>query len=431
MWQQQHQQQHQQHQQQLLLLLLLLPAMAVAMAASTSHRVATNGRELAVDCYAVPQDPAIPASAWPAAATSAGAWLGDSAPSLQGWNEYQKVLVDGATGPDGAQYIRQLTTERLPGLSALVMQPPHTAFKYGGNGGAGGSNETTFAAAVKAFRAAGLKVLLYSSLVHKGDDVQWANGSLFRQHPDWSQRHRDGSPTCLGNGSPCRTPMLSPSSQPAVAFEVNYTLGLLERYPADGVYLDNNELGGNASDPADFSAAALARWRQYLHARFGSVWSAKCLGITDTASATIPAQPLIAQQGGGMVVTPAWAAWLRFRNREMAKANEAFRRALHAHSSGAAVVIGNELQFADFTLATDLQLDHEDAVLTESYDVEEWSAAKAILTRGLASSSRPAWMGLFGEPRRSVVLVDAAHDECVHCSGPCVCVCVCVCVCRC
>ena len=51
------------------------------------------------------------------------------------------------------------------------MQPPHTAFRYGGNGGVGGSNETTFAAAVKAFRGAGLKVLIYSSLVHMGDDV--------------------------------------------------------------------------------------------------------------------------------------------------------------------------------------------------------------------------------------------------------------------
>ena len=43
--------------------------------------------------------------------------------------------------------------------------------------------------------------------------------------------------------------MLSPSSKAAVAFEVNYTLGLLERFPADGVYLDDNQLGGNASDP--------------------------------------------------------------------------------------------------------------------------------------------------------------------------------------
>jgi hypothetical protein len=165
------------------------------------------------------------------------------------------------------------------------------------------------------------------------------------------------------------------------------------------VYLDNNELGGNASDPADFSAAATARWRQYLHARFGPAWSAKCLNITDTASASIPLQPFIAQDGA-MTTTPAWAVWLRFRNREMAQANEAFRHALHAHS-GAAVVVGNELQFADFTLATDLQLYHEDALLTESYDVEEWSAAKAILTRGLASSRTPAWMGLFGEPRHT------------------------------
>ena len=347
----------------------------------------------AVDCADVPADPIIPASAWPSRA--GGSWLADSSASLQGWNEYQKALVDGATGPGAAQYMHRLLTERLPGLGAVVMEPPHSAFRYGGNGGAGGSNETTFAAAVSAFRKAGVKVLLYSSLVHKGDDVQWANGSLFRHHPDWSQRHRDGTPTCLGNGAPCTTPMLSPSSLPAVNFEVNYTLGLLQRYPADGVYLDDNQLGGNASDPADFSAAALASWRDYLQERFGAAWSAKCLNITDVKSAGIPPRPPIDLRGG-MTVTPAWAVWLRFRNREMAKANEAFRHALHAHS-GAAVVIGNELQFADFTLATDLQVYHEDALLTESYDVEEWSAAKATLARGLAgSSTAPAWIGLFG-----------------------------------
>jgi len=76
------------------------------------------------------------------------------------------------------------------------MQPPYTGFKYGGNGGVGGSNVSEFRAAGAAFRAAGLKVLLYSSLVHKGDDVQWANGSLIRNHPEWSQRQRSGSPTC-------------------------------------------------------------------------------------------------------------------------------------------------------------------------------------------------------------------------------------------
>jgi hypothetical protein len=365
------------HVRAVLLVLALLGAEAVRPAA-------------AIDCAAVPLDPVIPASAWPAPA-----WLGDSSPSLQGWNQYQRVLVDGATGPDGAQYIHRLITERLPGLKTLVMQPPDTAFSHGGNGGAGGSNATEFAAAVKAFRGAGLKVLLYSSLVHKGDDVQWANGSLYRQHPEWAQRHRDGSPICLGNGAPCKTPMLSPSSQAAVEFEVNYTLGLLDAFPADGVYLDDNELGGNASDPADFSAVAVANWREYLSERFGIEWAAECLDIRDIKSAGIPTQPHVAPDGA-MTMTPQWAVWLRFRNREMAKSNEAFRHALHAHS-GAAVVAGNELQFADFTLATDLQLYHEDALLTESYDVEEWSAAKAILTRGLAASgTAPAWIGLFG-----------------------------------
>ena len=159
------------------------------------------------------------------------------------------MLGDGATGPGGAEWIRRLPTERLPGLGALIMEPPHTAFRYGGGGGAGGSNETTFAAAVRAFRNAGLRVLLYSSLVHKGEDPQWANGSLAKLHPDWSQRHRDGSAATLET-----KPMLSPSSQAALQFTINYTVQLLERYPADGVYLDDNQLGASKADTSITSA---------------------------------------------------------------------------------------------------------------------------------------------------------------------------------
>jgi hypothetical protein len=118
---------------------------------------------------------------------------------------------------------------------------------------------------------------------------------------------------------------------------------------------------------ADFSAAALASWREYLGERFGPEWSAKCLNINNTKIADIPiqvsstqvvqlchegmhsdttraCQPLIAPDGA-MTMTPQWAVWLRFRNREMAKSNEAFRHGLHTHSGGA-VVAGNELQFA-------------------------------------------------------------------------------------
>ena len=78
--------------------------------------------------------------------------------------------------------------------------------------------------------------------------------------------------------------MLSPSSAAAVAYSLNYTLDLLRRFPADGVYLDDNQLGGNASDPADYSAAAVSGWREYLSARFGRDWSAQCLGYADISS---------------------------------------------------------------------------------------------------------------------------------------------------
>jgi len=32
----------------------------------------------------------------------------------------------------------------------------------------------------------------------------------------------------------------------------------------------------------------------------------------------------------------------------------------------------------------------------EDYDVEQWTAAKPMLMRGLAGEKKPAWIGLFG-----------------------------------
>eukprot|EP01045_Picozoa_sp_COSAG04_P041999 COSAG04_NODE_13051_length_622_cov_1.093690_1_plen_180_part_10 len=146
----------------------------------------------ASSCASIPPDPPLPASAWPGAE-----WLGDGSPSLQGWDIYQKMLVDGATGPGAERWIEELVTERLPGLGTLIMEPPRSGFRYGGGGGAGGSNASAFAAAVAAFRRRGVRVVLYSSVVHLGEDAEWATGNLSRQHPEFSQRLRDSSPATL------------------------------------------------------------------------------------------------------------------------------------------------------------------------------------------------------------------------------------------
>eukprot|EP01050_Picozoa_sp_SAG11_P004975 SAG11_NODE_333_length_10574_cov_7.889451_7_plen_301_part_00 len=271
----------------------------------------------ASSCANITPDPPLPASAW----RRGGEWLVDGNPSLQGWDIYQKMLVDGATGPGADRWIEELVTERLPGLGTLIMQPPRTGFRYGGGGGAGGSNASAFAAAIAAFRRRGLRVVLYSSVVHLGEDAEWASGNLSRQHPEWSQRLRDQAPATLET-----KPMLSAASAAAVAYNLNYTLDLLHRFPADGVYLDDNQLGCNASDPADYSAAAVGGWREYLTARFGQAWSAQCLGYADISSAPIPAPPA---ENRSVVEQAQWGAWLRYRQRVMALSNEVFRSALH------------------------------------------------------------------------------------------------------
>ena len=339
-----------------------------------------------------------PASAWPGAE-----WLGDGSPSLQGWDIYQKMLVDGATGPGAERGIEELVTERLPGLGTLIMEPPRPAFATAGRGW--GIQREHFAAAVAAFRRRGVRVVLYSSVVHLGEDAEWASGNLSRQHPEFSQRLRDSSPATLET-----KPMLSPSSAAAVAYSLNYTLDLLSRFPADGVYLDDNQLG--ADRRLQHGGERLER---IPAARFGQ-WSAQCLSYTDIGNAPILPPPTTAPWSSRPSGEPGCAG-----QRTMALSNEAFRRCTNTPAptashwrSSSATSSSSRRMFGD-----ELRLYHEDAVLKD-YDVEQWTAAKPMLVRARvvadgSSVERHVWSlqltakPLFGPPRGAAMRDGASY----------------------
>eukprot|EP01052_Picozoa_sp_SAG31_P049969 SAG31_NODE_11188_length_1056_cov_1.666667_1_plen_287_part_10 len=155
-------------------------------------------------------------------------WLLDGSPLLQGWGTpYQRMLVEAAAS--NSSFVHAL--QQNFGFSAVILNPPGTS-------GWGGSSIATFRDAVAAFARAGMGVVLYSSIVHAGEDPIWTSGNLSRQHPEWLQRHQDGTPWLLETKA-----ALSPSSDLAVEFTLNRTLKLLADFPeASGIMLDNNEL---------------------------------------------------------------------------------------------------------------------------------------------------------------------------------------------
>eukprot|EP00039_Didymoeca_costata_P002853 m.63131 g.63131 ORF g.63131 m.63131 type:complete len:718 (+) comp11562_c0_seq1:113-2266(+) len=357
------------------------------------------------DCSQLPPQVVVPSPP-----INTPSWLLDWSPTLQGWDQYQKFIVDRAVcGLNSScvavgeevncsacsdKWISALKTA-LPGISSVVLEPPYTAFKYGGGGGAGGSTPQEFAQAVQALRRNGLRVILYTSMIHKGEDREWANGSLAKNHPEWSQRHRDGSAATIET-----KPMLSPSTS-ALAYTVNYTIELLRQFPADGIYLDDNQLGGNGSDPADFNVAAIAKFRQYLGSTYGQAWSASCFGVANISQAMPPKPPTAIST---VQERTYFGAWVDFRDITMAESNEAFRLAIRsfAGEEPLIVVAGNEIEWSDYTLAFRRQLYHTDATLTEDYATKQWSASKPILLRGLSPvtaesiAPRPEYIALFG-----------------------------------
>jgi hypothetical protein len=225
---------------------------------------------------------------------------------------------------------------------------------------------------VQSYARAGMGVLLYSSIVHAGEDPVWTSGNLSRDHPDWLQRHVDGSPWLLET-----KPALTPAADGAVEWTLNRTLGLLRQFPeATGVMLDNSELCPD-SELCDYSAAALGKWQAYLTSRLPAEWARRCLNVSDRATAPLPT--------AADVGSPLFGLFDHFRNRLNAHGLERFRSTLHALPNGPVALFANtELEWPNAALATRLQPAHEDAILTESYDTGAAAVDKAQLSSAMA-----------------------------------------------
>ena len=291
-------------------------------------------------------------------------WLHDGSPLLQGWGSpYQTMLVQSAA--TNSSFVSAL--QREFGFSAVILNVPGTS-------GWGGSTPDVFKRAVQAYASAGMGVVLYSSIVHAGEDPAWTSGNLSRDNPGWLQRRADGSPWLLET-----KPALTPAADAAVEWTLNRTLGLLREFPqASAIMLDNSELCPGTG-LCDYSSAALAKWQAYLTARFPAEWARRCLNLSDRAAAPLPTAVQIG--------SPLYGVFTHFRNRLNARGLERFRSVLHVLPGEPVGLFANtELEWPNAALATRLQPHHEDAILTESYDTGAAAVSKAQLSSAMAPS---------------------------------------------
>ncbi len=301
-----------------------------------------------------------------------GAWAKEAS-IIQPWGKTQTIAVKQAS-----EWASRFAQEH--GFSAIILLPPaaHNAI----TASAEHISEEEFQQALALYRQAGLRLILYSSIMHKGHDPQWQFGALAQTHPEWAMRDPLGQTINLYG-----QPWLCPSTG-ALEATIAYTQRIVQAYDADAVMLDNNEFmyteGGRWTC---YCASCQQKWRQYLQERFG----AKPIPGTNLH----PAKAAIPQAEE----EPLWGLWLSFRKRIWAEACELYRQRLRKVKPDIVVLANTQYAYSSGVLAVDQQYEHLDAVLSESRgNSPRQMAAKMLLGRAL-SHGRPLWnyIGTFDE----------------------------------
>lgn len=235
--------------------------------------------------------------------------------------------------------------------------------------------EEQFREAIRAFRQAGYKLMLYSSIMHCGHAPQWQSGSIETAHPDWSEIDAGGNAvTEYGHAWIC------PNS-PGLEYTLHYTEGLVKTYHPDAIMLDDNgyyhtKEGGWAC----YCRYCQKGFREYVVNRCGEHWLESQLSLK-------PDDIRIPTQKG-----PLYALWLRFRNRSWARADEVFRKALRELDPSIVFFANTLFDYDQAEQSSDLQYDHEDVVFSESHYSDSWyMSEKMLYGQAIAAGERPLW----------------------------------------
>jgi len=235
--------------------------------------------------------------------------------------------------------------------------------------------EEQFQEALAAFRHAGYKLMLYSSIMHCGHAPQWQFGKIEREHPDWSQVDAAGNRvTDYGHAWVC------PNS-PGLEYTLHYTQGLVKKYHPDAIMIDDNGFyhtreGGWSC----YCRYCRKGFQDYVLRRCGAGWLQSQLGLKPDAI-NIPAKS-----------GPLYALWLHYRNRVWARADEAFRQGLRRVDPSIVLFANTLYDYPTAEQSSDLQYDHEDVVFSESHHSDSWyMSEKMLYGKAIAAGKRPLW----------------------------------------
>ena len=259
------------------------------------------------------------------------------------------------------------------GFNVITIQPPDSHNCDPGLSPADHLSEDQFRAGMAAFRAAGYHIILYTSIFANGQTPEWQSGQIAREHPDWSQRDPAGNPV-LAYGQPWLCP-----STGAREYALDRAVRIAREYQADGILLDNNEFYFAQAGWTCHCAACTRAFREYVRQRFGNERAKRFFGVS-------PGQLEIPSQEG-----PLFALWLHWRNRLWAEINESFRARLRQVNPRIMLLANTQYLFDNACLASDLQYEREDVVVSESVGLSSRGMSDKMLLGQAMAAGRPLW----------------------------------------
>ena len=156
------------------------------------------------------------------------------------------------------------------GFNAIIVQPPdsHNTVAAAGDR----LTEEQFRNGVAAYRKAGYRVLLYTSVMALGLSPEFQSGKIAREHPDWQQKDPAGNPVLVWGVA-----WLCPNSG-AREVALQRAIRITRKYHADGLMLDNNEFFFAAAGWTCHCENCQKGFRGYVRARFSVARSRELFG---------------------------------------------------------------------------------------------------------------------------------------------------------
>lgn len=217
------------------------------------------------------------------------------------------------------------------------------------------------------YHAAGLKVIMYWSIMHVGHHDAWHE--VAKQHPEWAQRDAAGKPiTTYGDLWLC-------PSTGALQYCIDLGIKLLLELDADGIMLDNNQFGktsdGGITCYCKGCTAAFRRW-------------ARPNGPPEVAGAPTALNRIPRPE------EPLYPYWREWRYQVWAEADEAFRQAVRSAKPDA-ILCANTQYYGDWTLSAHGQYGNVDLIFSESRNRPGPAMSMKLLYARSLGRGNPVW----------------------------------------